>query len=229
MATYKRMAKALEILRQQINGFWPGRSLAADGGLGDLAHQHRKSDHNPNAAGIVTARDFTHDLRVGFDSQAFAEALIKSADPRIDYVISFGRICFGRMGDNGKGRNAWVWKTYKGPNPHNHHVHVSVIDDPHSYDDVSPWNFDTMPFNKAKANKPRDMRDRPTLVIGTKGNIVAEAQELLQSAGVNLVADGWFGEKTKSAVMSFQRREGMKPVDGIIGPATWTRLLELHA
>jgi hypothetical protein len=217
------MAKALEQLRVQINATWPGRSLAADGGIGNAEHAARKSDHNPDADGVVTARDFTHDPRVGFDSAQFAKALVTSQDPRIDYVISFGAIAYGHLGDNGKGRRAWAWQQYKGKNRHDHHVHVSVIDEPHFYDDVSAWDYSWMAIDKRVAQKGPDKNERPTLVAGTKGNIVKDAQLALIATGAKIVPDGLFGDKTKAAVMTFQRKNGLV-ADGEIGPATWHAL-----
>jgi murein L,D-transpeptidase YcbB/YkuD len=219
-----RMAKSLEVLRQQIDATWPGRSLVADGGVGDLAHQTRKSDHNPNADGVVTARDFTNDPRVGCVSDLVASALYYTKDPRIDYIISSGMIAYGPLGDNGKGRNAWLWQAYKGKNPHEHHFHISVRNEARWYDDVSAWSFlDNMRVDKKKAAKGPDKNERPTIVLGTKGHIVKEAQLALIDAGAKIVADGWFGDKTKAAVQAFQRARGLI-ADGEIGPATWTAL-----
>jgi hypothetical protein len=219
-----RMAKALEVLRQQINETWPGRSLAADGGIGNAEHAARKSDHNPDANGVVTARDFTHDLRVGFDSNAFAHALTISGDSRIDYVISFGRSLTAIFGDNGKGRNAWIWQVYKGKNRHDHHVHVSVIDDPQFYDDTGSWNYGSMKVDRSLSRKGPDRFELPTIVKGVKGRIVKEAQQELIACGYKIVADGWFGDKTEDAVKRFQRLHGLV-ADGAIGPSTWTALL----
>lgn len=57
-----------------------------------------------------------------------------------------------------------------------------------------------------------------SLIPGSKGSQVAEAQKLL-----GLDADGSYGPATSAAVKSFQQLNGLS-VDGIIGPATWTAL-----
>ena len=63
-----RLAKSLDVLRNQVNAQAPTRSKACDGTIGDQAHSSRASDHNPNAKGVVQAQDFTHDPAGGFDS-----------------------------------------------------------------------------------------------------------------------------------------------------------------
>src|SRR5699024_6437751 len=62
----------------------------------------------------------------------------------------------------------------------------------------------------------------PTLRMGSRGQYVIELQELLVDAGFNPgLFDGIFGSNTRSAVVSFQRSEGLVP-DGIVGVKTWT-------
>jgi len=62
------------------------------------------------------------------------------------------------------------------------------------------------------------------LKIGSRGNAVVELQNKLNALGYNAgKADGIFGSKTRSAVMAFQRANGLT-VDGIVGPATWAKL-----
>ena len=55
--------------------------------------------------------------------------------------------------------------------------------------------------------------------------VVKEAQELLTAAGLNPGAiDGWMGEKTKAAVIAYQKAHPHLIADGIIGPATLAQL-----
>lgn len=55
--------------------------------------------------------------------------------------------------------------------------------------------------------------------------VVKEAQELLTTAGLNPGAiDGWMGEKTKAAVVAYQKAHPHLVADGIIGPATIAQL-----
>ena len=112
-----RVAESLEQLLGQIRAYYPGRSTAADGGIGDAEHASRTSDHNPDASGTVRARDFTHDPANGFDAHAFADRLQATRDERVACIISAGRISV----------SGGPWKPYTGTNTHHHHVHVSVV------------------------------------------------------------------------------------------------------
>jgi N-acetyl-anhydromuramyl-L-alanine amidase AmpD len=57
------------------------------------------------------------------------------------------------------------------------------------------------------------------LKYGSKGELVKVLQELLNLREV----DGIFGKQTRTAVMGFQRSNGLSQ-DGIVGPMTWKRL-----
>ena len=135
-----RMAKSLEKLLAQLNEMFPNRSKISDGGIADLRHQKiGTSDHLPNKNGVVTARDFTFDANpedgVGINCQHLADALVKSRDKRIKYIIWNGRICSSLQ-------SPWTWRKYSGTNPHNHHLHLSVIGDSALCDSVAEWNLD---------------------------------------------------------------------------------------
>ena len=138
-----RVAKSLNILLKQVNDLSPNRDRSSDGSIGDEHHATRNSDHNPwvldgDGLGIVTARDFTNDPAHGMPSQALAEALVASHDPRIKYVISNRQIASGADQDHA----AWVWRPYTGSNPHDHHCHISVKSDKSHYDSEAPWRFE---------------------------------------------------------------------------------------
>lgn len=129
-----RVARSLEVLRAEINAIAPNRSTASDGSIGDTAHQASWSDHNPNSAGVVCARDFTHDPGDGADMNKIAAAIVAANPPALKYVIWNRRIWQGS------------WQPYYGSNPHTAHMHVSVGDGPDGrstgpYDDTSPWGL----------------------------------------------------------------------------------------
>jgi hypothetical protein len=135
--------RGLDRLRDQIDEIAPGRNKASDGGIGDAAHAARDSDHNPehppppgNPDNQVDARDFTHDPKRGADMGEFSEAIRRSHDRRVSYVIFRRRIFSGPDGPQ-----PWVWRTYTGVDPHTTHMHVSVRDATH--DQTQDWSLMT--------------------------------------------------------------------------------------
>ncbi|QRM35401.1 hypothetical protein [Microvirga sp. VF16] len=140
-----RVAKALVVLRDQINTKFPNRKKDSDGTIGDINHCPGSSDHCPNIVegniGVVTALDITHDPEHGLDAGEIAERLRVGQDPRIKYIISNGRIAnFKVIGDH----PPFAWRRYNGPNPHTKHFHVSLKgekDGPGGYDTTTSWNI----------------------------------------------------------------------------------------
>lgn len=127
-----RIAPAAQSLLDQATALWPNRSRASDGTIGDTSHAARASDHNPDSRGIVHAADLTHDPANGCDNNANAEAV--KDDPRVKYVIWNRRIWNPSI--------SRTWRPYTGSNPHDHHMHVSVLTEHEN--DTSPW-FTTNP------------------------------------------------------------------------------------
>jgi hypothetical protein len=120
--TYK-LCKAGQQLRLQVDDSYPDRDKSSDGWLGDTSHKARRSDHNPDAKGIVRAIDIDRDLsgKAKPDLMPYLADQIrvcaKRGDKRISYIIFAGRIASSRMG--------WRWRKYRGINPHNTHCHIS--------------------------------------------------------------------------------------------------------
>lgn len=117
-----RLAKSLETLRSQINAAYPSRDKSSDGSVGDTAHAARPSDHNP-LNGVVHAIDITNDPPHEVHCAIIAEAIRKSKDVRVKYLIFNYFMCASYDSRNGK---AWTWRKYDGPNAHSHHLHISV-------------------------------------------------------------------------------------------------------
>lgn len=134
MAAPWRVARSLFVLRDQIDARFPNRSRITDGYIGDNDHQNTTSDHNPWYGGIVTAADWTHDPRSGFDIDRFTDELAAGKDPRIKYIIANRWIL-----DSRAQYNPWKWVRYNGSNPHTSHVHVSVMATP-ICDAMHWWN-----------------------------------------------------------------------------------------
>src|SRR5688572_3459365 len=121
-----RRAHSLQTLTEQIRAKFPDRDKRSDGWIGDTAHAARKSDHNPDANGVVHAIDLDED---GWPCATFVDQLVASRDPRLKYVIYERRIWFPSSG----------WKPYYGINPHTIHVHISVNSG--SGDKGHSWNL----------------------------------------------------------------------------------------
>jgi len=218
-----RVAKSLDVMLRQVNERWPVRDKSSDGTIGDAAHAARESDHNPNAEGVVCARDITHDPAHGFDSYAFADMLLRNKDERIKYVISNRRIASG----TGQSNPAWVWRPYSGANAHDHHVHISVKGDPAHYDNTALWAgvgltvpapTDPIPPRPPTPTPQPALPAMSVLQSGDRGPDVRRLQEIL-------FVDGIFGSTTEKAVKIFQWDHGLD-ADGIVGPETWRELLK---
>ena len=132
------LCKAGRQLREQIDDSYPDRDRTSDGWLGDVRHQARKSDHNPdvNSQSVVRAIDIDRDL-CGKSKPDYAHDLAdqirlcaKSGDVRIGYVIFDGRIA--------SSKRRWAWRKYSGANSHKHHIHISF---------TSKGDFDGSFFN----------------------------------------------------------------------------------
>lgn len=204
-----RVAKSLDRLLAQLNAFAPRRSKASDGSIGDATHATRASDHNPhyvlNGQALVTARDFTHDPADGLDCQWLADTLARSRDPRIKYVIWNRRIMSGAGGPS-----SWAWRPYDGTNAHTKHLHLSVVADARC-EDGRDWTLrDASP-------------SRATVRRGSVGPDVELLQRFLGVAKVGDSGYGVFGNVTESAVIKYQRMQGLT-ADGICGPATWAKI-----
>jgi hypothetical protein len=183
----------------QLNLLFPDRNIESDGTIGDERHQHEKSDHNPNSAGVVTALDVTHDPISGCSGEWLSQALQKSDDRRIKYLIWNGKITV--KGDISK------WKPYEGFSAHTEHVHISVSSDRSLYDNTMLWDLSDIP-----------MHINSTIQLGSKGPVVRALQKAL-----GLKVDGIFGKDTDRRVRIFQETNGLRE-DGIVGKMTWKAL-----
>lgn len=147
MPSQWRAAQCVLTLKEQINAKAPNRSKLSDGVVGDQAHwlKGKASDHNPwvteGSLGIVTAMDITNDPAGGCDANALAEAIRASRDARVKYIIWNRRIA---SSSSISGQPAWAWRPYTGANPHNKHVHISVLPEKSKYDSTVAWGIDVI-------------------------------------------------------------------------------------
>lgn len=200
-----RLARSLERLRAQINALAPGRSKASDGTIGDAAHASRKSDHNPDADGVVRAMDITHDPASGCDCNAIAASLVASRDPRIQYIIWNRRIVNREV-------SPWVWRPYPGSNPHDKHIHISVDEKPALYDDARDW---AVRVTAGVAPPPAGVE---VFAQGVRSDRVAAVQERLVEIGFPEVGkvDGLYGSRTRAALNVFRRAHGLPEQAGFV-------------
>ena len=120
-----RLSKAAEQLRSEINAKYPKRDKRSDGWIGDIFHNARKSDHNPDKNGWVRAIDIDADLVKNSSKESWLLAenikmIALKGDKRISYIIHQHRIASPRQN--------WVWRVYKGSNPHVSHLHISFTE-----------------------------------------------------------------------------------------------------
>jgi hypothetical protein len=122
----KATPAAISVLRQ-ATALKPLRKKASDGLLPSAAHikQSPTSDHNTGLA-----VDLTHDPKNGIDCVDIFEKL--KDDKRVRYLIFQGKIWSKEKAEQGN-------REYTGSNPHNKHLHISIIST--RSNDVSPWFY----------------------------------------------------------------------------------------
>lgn len=202
------LVKSLQAFRAEANERYPDRDKTSDGWIGDEAHSSRVSDHNPDERGLVHAYDLDEDLDgnptdSGAELGFLAEWIRTRRDYRVKYVIYEGRIFAGRMGPK-----PWNWRPYDGTNEHRHHLHLSVLSDPVSEGDTSPWfppMEDELPtpdeiwnYPVKNALKPEGSNMDPAHVLLTfaheRASVAVELVEKLTTAVLELPAAVWDAE-----------------------------------
>lgn len=170
------LAHSLEKLLVEVDNRYPSRSKLSDGTIGDPAHASRKSDHNPDAGGIVRALDLTNDPEHGFDAHGFVRDLAARGDLRVSYLISCDAIwnpsdaqdaTYARLLAAGESPEEAArlalpgWRPYTGPNAHLKHAHVSVLPTAAAATDTRSW-FPTPEEEEEEMASPTDALDAVT-------------------------------------------------------------------
>jgi len=143
-----------EKLRRQVNYRWPSRDRRSDGWIGDLDHQNRKSDHNPDN-GVVYAIDIDENMgkrgkwRNGRTAKGLANQIIAYAGSdlpgsgRVKYVVYEGSIASGTYK-----KTFWRWRG-RGYG-HTQHIHVSFTHEAKDDGQAFPLPCLTKSYTKKK-------------------------------------------------------------------------------
>ena len=130
----------------------PASSGGAGGGAAaQLGAAQRVEALELRLVGVVRAIDITDDPGGGLSCEALAEALRSARDRRVKYVIWNHRM-FSSYG-NSK-RQAWQWGEYTGPNPHAHHIHISILPDAGADSDTADWTVIGGPSTGKQSRTP---------------------------------------------------------------------------
>jgi hypothetical protein len=105
----------------------------------------------------------------------------------------------------------------------------------HGFEGVSWWDWQEARNRQWKAVSapvaPAEVGPYPSfpfLRLGSKGDFVAWAQQLLAGGGYSVPISGYFQTSTQLAVYSFQSDHGL-PVNGNLDVPTWTELIKNQA
>lgn len=155
-------APALVAYKNEWNGLFPQRDKASDGCCAGAAHslQNPTSDHEPNKFGICRAFDLDEDIGQSPSGLILPLtppgkplwwlwlAIAAKPDKRIKYVIYERGIMWPNSKLTADPARPETWgsaasrtnpRQYAGKNAHDHHLHLSVWDNPVFYDDTSNW------------------------------------------------------------------------------------------
>lgn len=213
------LAPCLVELREQLNAAYPGRSIKSDGTIGDEAHAQTKSEHNPDAGGVVRAFDITHDPAHGLSGTSLALKLVTSRDPRILYVIWNRSIARSYPKP---GIPAWTWSRYTGADPHTNHVHLSVVADARA-NSTSPWRIsatiteeDPMAGITIEDIEKAAARGVLSAKLGSSGPTVGVALQRTYGAAVVLTSDDQVDELADRVVAKLGVVDGADIVDAAV-------------
>lgn len=205
-----RLATNLGTLRAEIDARWPHRDRGSDGWIGDVSHQGRESDHNPDAGGVVHAIDVDAD---GIDPRLLVRQAIRHAG--VQYVI-FDRTIWSL-------RHDFRPRRYDGDNPHTGHVHISGRHGDRFENDRTAWGIAgaaaaaVVPAQRATARRTLRLT-QPRMT----GDDVRFVQRFIGQAKCG-AADGVYGPHTEAGVRWYQQMRGVA-VTGVCDAATFGQM-----
>jgi len=146
------LVACLKKLMAEFTLIAPNRDHASDGSIGDTAHQHEVSDHNPDETGSVPIHDADHtnevhaidvdsDLREpGLSMEDVVQHLLarcrSGKETRLRYIIYNRRIW---EADNG-----WKERPYTGSSAHTEHAHFSASYDTAKEASTASWHLEDL-------------------------------------------------------------------------------------
>ena len=155
------LVACLKKLFAEFDAIAPHRGHASDGSIGDTAHQHEVSDHNPDETGSVPIHDADHvnevhaidvdvDLREpGLSMETVVQFLLarcrNRGETRLRYIIYNRRIW---EADNG-----WRQRAYTGASAHTEHAHFSASYDSSREASTASWHLEDIPVALTAADK----------------------------------------------------------------------------
>ena len=147
----------------RLMAIFASRGHVNSGCCGDLAHQARTSDHNPDASGYAHAQDI-HEVK-DHDLQPYVDFMMRNPDRFkgiTKYCIYEGHIYYPNDGARKAGKYV-----YTGPNAHASHLHLSIHSDATFYD--GSW-YVTEAYSPApKPSEEDDDMAAFVQVVPTKG------------------------------------------------------------
>ena len=151
----------LRALFMEFDRIAPSRDHASDGSIGDAAHQHEVSDHNPDETGSVPIHDADHinevhaidvdnnlnesDLTMEKVVQFLLGRCRSGAEKRLRYIIFNRRIW--------EASNGWKQRAYTGPSPHTEHAHFSFSYTTALEASTASWHLEDIPVALTDADK----------------------------------------------------------------------------
>jgi hypothetical protein len=232
-----RLARSLEVLRNEANLANPKRDRTSDGTIGNASHAANwtGSDHNPfvvvSGIGVVRAIDLDVD---GLDlAAAFERARVATRAGRLPQLAGGGYLILNRRitAPDFSG-----WRIYTGSNPHTGHGHGSVSRFAAGFDTRAGWGIFTAeakPVPVPVGWTGPDLTGAGASLRGEKGcngRRVAALQNGLRGKfplyAKHLAGDGWWGDQTTGVLREFARRSGIASADGLnIGPQIAAKLV----
>jgi hypothetical protein len=155
------LTASLKRLFAEFDRIAPGRDHASDGSIGDTAHQHETSDHNPDETGSVPVHDADHvnevhaidvddnlresDLTMEKVVQFLLGRCRSGAERRLRYIIYNRRIW--------EASNDWKQRAYTGASPHTEHAHFSGSYTTSLEASTASWHLEDIPVSLTNADK----------------------------------------------------------------------------